>query len=76
MLQGPQKGILGGVSAFEIHGQKYYDILYELEGGELGKARVGPEVIYSDPRVGDRVVLHFVMGMVIKVEKDERIIGR
>ncbi len=69
MIQGPQKAILGGVSTFEIHGQKYYDILYELEGRELGKARLGPEVIYADPKVGDRVMLHFVMGMVIKVEK-------
>jgi hypothetical protein len=69
MLQGPQKAILGGASTFEIHGQKYYDILYELEGGERGKARLGPEVIYADPKSGDRVVLHFVMGMVTKVEK-------
>lgn len=70
MIQGPHTALLEGVSAFDIHGQVYYDILYALEGGERGRARVGPEVIYADPKAGDRVVLHFLMGMVTRVEKE------
>ncbi|MEE8282056.1 MAG: hypothetical protein V3R47_00880 [candidate division NC10 bacterium] len=69
MLQGQQQATLRGVKAFEIHGQTYYDILYELEGGERGTGRVAPEVIYPDPKVGDRVMLHFLMGMVTQVER-------
>ena len=69
MLQGQQQATLRGVKAFEIHGQTYYDILYELEGGERGTGRVAPEVIYAHPRAGDQVVLHFVMGMVTQVER-------
>ena len=69
MLQGTKETTLKGVNTFKIHGETYYDILYELEGSERGTARISTEVIYSDPKVGDRVMLHFLMGMLTRVEK-------
>lgn len=69
MLQGTQETMLKGVATSQIHGETYYDILYGLGGGERGTARVSREVIYPDPQAGDRVMLHFLMGMVTRVEK-------
>ncbi len=72
MLQGRQEAILKGLRMFEIHGQPYYDILFQLTGeqGEEGRsARVSAEAIYPDPKVGDRVMLHFLMNMVTQVER-------
>lgn len=69
MLQGRQEAVLKGVRTFEIHGQTYYDIQYEMVGGERGTARLPREVIYPDPKAGDEVVLHFLMSMVTQVEK-------
>ena len=71
MLQGARGGILQGLRPYNLHGEVYYDLHYVLaedaEGATRG-ARLPHDALYPDPRPGDRVRLHFVMNMLVKVE--------
>lgn len=74
MLQGVHRAVLHRIQPIDIHGQILYDIYYQLDGAppdQVQGARLGAEVIYGDPRPGDRVLLHCVMNMVTRVEKEE-----
>ncbi len=72
MLAGSTEGMLKGVTAVSIHGQPYYDLYYQLSGDQEDQprvARIGTESVYPDPKPGDRVRLHFVMNVVVRVER-------
>ena len=71
LLPGSRDGVLRGVTPFDLHGERYYHILYALDGVSDGvaEARVAHEAIYADPRPGDGVSIRFMMGVVTKVEK-------
>lgn len=74
VLQGTQDVVLMGMQPISIHGQLYYGTFFHLPGDpeeQLRRARLGPEVIYSNPQPGDWVRLHFIMSIVIRVEKLE-----
>jgi hypothetical protein len=71
MLQGTCDGILQGLRPYSLHGETYYELQYALAaepGGPVHGARLPHDALYADPRPGDRVRLHFVMNMLVKVE--------
>ena len=63
--------VLSDLRAIEIHGLRFYDILYSA--GEPGaapeSARIGAEMIYANPRAGDRVMIERVANVVMRVDK-------
>jgi len=68
---GKQKGKLVQVTAVDIHGSKFYDIVFTLDSGSGGPraSRIGQESVYPNPQPGDDVLLHLVLGQLTKVEK-------
>ncbi|MBI2845521.1 MAG: hypothetical protein HYX86_03135 [Chloroflexi bacterium] len=71
MLAGSQEGVLRAVRQVEIHGQRYFDMAIspQAQPEQVLEARLGPESAYPDPQPGDRVRVHFMMRMVVRVEK-------
>jgi hypothetical protein len=68
---GRQPGHIVGITAVDIHGALFYDITFALESApQLARtSRIGTESVYENPREGDAVVLHVVMGQLTKVEQ-------
>ena len=73
MLLGPKKALLRSVKQVIIHGHPYFDLQFSLAEApdRVQQSRVAGEDTPRDLQPGDRVILHFVMGMVVKVEKVE-----
>ncbi len=72
MLQGVQEGVLKELRPVAIHGSPFYDVYFQLAdrpNGRIGSGRIGTESIYSGAKSGDRVKLHFVMNVLVRVEK-------
>ena len=71
LLPGSRDGVLRRVTPFDLHGERYYHLLYAMAESpdRLAEARVAHEAIYPDPQPGDGVRLYFMMGVVTKVEK-------
>lgn len=69
---GTQPGTLRAVQLVDIHGSRFWDLAYELESapGQVRQGRVGTESVYDAPQPGDRVLLHLLMGVLTKVEKE------
>ncbi len=67
-----KEAILEELLAVEIHGARFYDILFsfpETPGTPPELDRVGAEMIYAHPRAGDRVIVEKVANVVMRVEK-------
>lgn len=74
MLHGAKEGVLTEVRPLAIHGSPYCDVYFQLAGqseGQIGSGRIGTESIYPNARSGDRVKLHFVMNLLVRVEPAE-----
>ena len=74
MLHGAKEGVLKDVRPLAIHGSPYCDVYFQLAGqpeGQIGSGRIGTESIYPNARSGDRVKLHFVMNLLVRVERAE-----
>jgi len=72
MLHGVREGVLREVRPVAIHGSPYYDVLFQLAGhaeAHIGSGRIGTESIYANARSGDVVKLHFVMNLLVRVER-------
>ncbi|OGG56238.1 MAG: hypothetical protein A3F84_10235 [Candidatus Handelsmanbacteria bacterium RIFCSPLOWO2_12_FULL_64_10] len=71
LLPGSRDGVLRGVTPFDLHGERYYHLLYALaESPErTAEARVAHDAIYDHPQPGDEVRIHSMMGVVTRVEK-------
>lgn len=69
----PQSGEIVGVRAYELHGTRYYALLYRLDAApeQAREARVSFDMIYDDPRPGDRVLVESVLGVVDRVRRWE-----
>jgi hypothetical protein len=68
-----RQGVILQVRAYELHGTPYLALLYRLEGGpeQAREARVSADMVYDDPRPGDRVLVQSVLGVVDRVERLE-----
>ena len=74
MLHGVQEGVLKELRPLAIHGSPFYDVYFQLAGwpeGQLGSGRIGTESIYADAKSGDRVKLHFLLNVLVRVERAE-----
>lgn len=72
MIRGTRGAILKKVTPFDLHGERYYDLVYVFAddpGEEVMAARVAYDAIYDGPRAGDRVTLQFLLNMVTKVDR-------
>jgi hypothetical protein len=72
MLKGTRQAVIHRIQPISIHGQLSLDVFWqdpEDPEQELRHARVGNEGVPKDLQAGDRVTLHYVMGMVTKITK-------
>jgi hypothetical protein len=72
MIKGSREAIVKHVQPVSIHGQISLDVHYvtpEDPDGQSYVARLGPEAIPKDLEPGDRVLVHFLMGMATSVTR-------
>jgi hypothetical protein len=71
MLFGPQTGTLVAVQPLEIHGTPMIDVAFRLDGESQPRtARLGLESLYTAPQPGDRVVVHLLMNVATRIERE------
>ncbi len=72
MLRGSKPALVRKIQPIAVHGQLSLDIYYTDPNdptGPVAVARVGPEAVPRDLEPGDRVELHYVLGVVTAVTK-------
>ena len=72
MLKGTRNAIVQRIQPISIHGQVSLDVFWmdpEDPEQKLRHARVGDEAVPRDLAAGDKVTLHYLMGMVTKITK-------
>ncbi len=72
MLRGTRTGVVSRIQPISIHGQISLDVFWidpEDPEAEIRHARVGGESAPRDMAPGDRVVLHYLMGMITQITK-------
>lgn len=72
MLKGTRQGIVSRIQPVSLHGQISLDVFWsdpEDPEGEIRHARVGEESVPRDLAAGDRVTMHYLLGMVTKITK-------
>lgn len=69
-MLGNQKGTLLAVQQIDIHGSRFWDVSYALLNtpDQARQGRIGLESVYDNPRIGDKVILHQVLGVLTKIE--------
>ncbi len=73
MLKGSKPAIVRKIQPISIHGQVSLDVYFaeaDDPDGPVAVARVGSESVPRDLEPGDRVQLHYVLGVVTAVTKD------
>jgi len=74
MLKGTRPAIVKRIQPVSIHGQVSLDVFWvdpEDPEEEVRHARVGDESVPRGLDPGDRVTMHYLMGMVTKITKEE-----
>jgi hypothetical protein len=72
VLKGTRQAVVQRIQPISIHGQMSLDVFWfdpEDPEQELRHARVGMESAPRSLEVGDKVTMHFVMGMVSEITK-------
>jgi hypothetical protein len=72
MLKGTRPAIVHRIQPISIHGQISLDVFWmdpEDPEQEIRHARVGNEAVPRGLDVGDKVTLHYLMGMVTQITK-------
>ena len=72
MLKGTRQAVVQRIQRVSIHGQMSLDVFWfdpEDPEQELRHARVGAESVPRDLEAGDKVTMHFLMGMVSEIKK-------
>ncbi len=61
---------LQAVMPYELHGTRYYQLVFVPEGQQRPQqARLSHDMIYADPRPGDQIEVHAILGVVDRVER-------
>lgn len=62
-----------GLRQFAIHGEPYTQVYYSLPGSpdEVLQARLGTKDLPDGLKVGDRIVIYSVLGIVAEVRRAE-----
>ena len=72
MLKGTRQGVIQRVQPLSVHGQVSLDVFWidpEDPEQEMRHARVGNEAVPKNLAVGDKVTMHYLMGMVTQITK-------
>ena len=72
MLKGTKQAQVTRVQPVSIHGQISLDVYFidpDDSQGQVSLARIGPESVPRDLEAGDRVVLHYMLGVVTSIER-------
>lgn len=72
MLKGSRTGVVKKVQPVSIHGQISLDVYFvdaDDPDGQVSLARVGPEAVPRNLEAGDRVELHYLLGVVTQITK-------
>lgn len=65
---GEHVAVVREVREVDIHGARFLDIAYALEGSDgVLTCRIGPESVEGGVRPGDRVLMQFVMRQPVRV---------
>ena len=73
MIKGTRAAILRRIHPISVHGQLSWDVFFndaDDPEGELLMARVGPEAVDQTLEPDDRIVLEYLLGAVISVQRD------
>jgi hypothetical protein len=72
MLKGTRQGVIKRIQPISIHGQVSLDVFWvdpDDPEEEVRHARVGNEATPRDMEPGDKVTMHYLMGMVTQITK-------
>lgn len=72
MLKGSRTAVVKKIQPVSIHGQISLDVYVvdpEDPDGQVSLARIGPEAVPRNLEPGDRVELHYVLGVVTSITK-------
>ena len=72
MLKGTRVALVEKVQPVSIHGQISYDVYFvdpEEPQGQVSLARLGAEAIPRHLEPGDRIDLHYLVGVVTSITK-------
>ena len=72
MLKGSRAALVTRVQPVSIHGQISLDVYFvdpDDPQGQVRLARVGPEAVPRNLEAGDRVDLHYMLGVVTSITR-------
>lgn len=72
MLKGTKDALVTKVQPVSIHGQISLDVYFvdpDDPQGQVSLARIGPEAVPKDLEKGDRVTLHYMLGVVTSITR-------
>jgi len=72
MIKGSKPGLVKKVQPVSIHGQISLDVYVvdpEDPEGQVSLARMGPEAVPRDLERGDKVELHYLLGVVTQITR-------
>ena len=72
MLKGTKEAVVQKIQPVSIHGQISLDVYFfdpDDSQGQVSLARIGPESVPKDLEAGDRVTLHYMLGVVTSITK-------
>ena len=72
MLKGTKEAVVQKVQPVSIHGQISLDVYFadpDDPQGQVSLARIGPESVPKNLEAGDRVVLHYLLGVVTSITR-------
>ena len=72
MLKGTRPGLVKKIQPVSIHGQISLDVYFsdpDDPDGQVSLARLGPEALPPRLEAGDRVDVHYLLGVATKIER-------
>lgn len=72
MLKGTREVLVTKVQPVSIHGQISLDVSFivpEDPQGQVSLARIGPESVPRNLEAGERVILHYMVGVVTSITR-------
>jgi hypothetical protein len=72
MLKGTKEALVTKVQPVSIHGQISLDVYFvdpDDPQGQVSLARIGPESVPKDLEKGQRVTLHYMLGVVTSITR-------
>lgn len=72
MLKGTRVALVKKIQPVSIHGQISLDVCFvdpDEPEGQVSLARIGPEAMPRDLEPGDRVTLHYLLGVVTHITR-------